>query len=78
MEDKLRQQMGGLSPQNQGRDPFGRSGEGQDTDNGKVEVPDHLNAERAREILDELHHRANDHDRSRPELDYLERLLKQF
>jgi hypothetical protein len=45
---------------------------------GSVKVPNQSDLQRAREILDELRRRAGDNARTREELDYIERLLKQF
>jgi len=57
------------------RDPFGRAR----FDPGKsVKVPTEREMQRSREILDELRRRAGEHERPRYELDYIERLLKQF
>ena len=62
-----------------GRDPFGRSGQGQiHRDDGSTKVQDQSALRRAREILDELRRRAADPRRPEAELDYLRRLLKQF
>lgn len=62
------------------RDPFGRSegnyGDAIDTDDTKV--PDRLERQRSREILDELRRRAGEPERPKPELDYIDRLLRQF
>lgn len=59
-----------------GRDPLGRpigptSGEG-------VELPETIDAERARELREELRKRLSDGDRSEEEIRYLERLLERF
>lgn len=58
------------------RDPLGRplgapSGEG-------VEVPDKSDAQRARELLEELRRRLSDGERTEDETRYLERLLERF
>ncbi len=62
-----------------GRDPFGRpqSGFGLLDDN-RVEIPDELDVQRARDILRELYKRSGDRLRPQIELDYLERLLRRF
>ncbi len=62
-----------------GRDPLGR----QPGDSGVealegVEIPDEMELRRAREILDELRRRRGQRQRPDFELDYLDRLLKQF
>ncbi len=58
------------------RDPLGRpvgeaSGEG-------VDVPEKSDAQRARELLEELRRRLSDGERTEDEIDYLERLLERF
>ena len=45
---------------------------------GTVKLPDQSDLARAREILDELRKRAGEASRAQEELDYIERLLKQF
>jgi len=66
---------GGNSP----RDPLGRPqrSEGPDLGNS-VKVPDAIDAQRAREILDELRRRSGENLRPPAELDYIDRLLKRF
>ncbi len=61
------------------RDPFGRPtrGGGSQSADG-TSVPDVINAERARKILQLLRDRAAQKGRSDKELEYLDRLLKQF
>lgn len=75
------QRLGGLMGQvRPGRkpDPFGRlPGVGADI-TGPVKIPDRMDILRAREILQELRHRAGERQRPKPELDYIERLLKRF
>ena len=46
--------------------------------NGNVKVPDKSDLQRAREILQELRKRAAERGRPQEELDYIDRLLKQF
>jgi uncharacterized protein (TIGR02302 family) len=62
------------------RDPLGRSegnyGGAIDTDADKV--PDRLDRQRARDILEELRRRAGETQRPKEELDYIDRLLRQF
>jgi uncharacterized protein (TIGR02302 family) len=72
-------QNGGQRNGQQGaEDPLGRqSGTGQTFGNA-VRVPNQSDLQRAREILEELRRRAGDNARTREELDYIERLLKQF
>lgn len=60
-------------------DPLGRPTATSGPDYGdSVKVPDEIDIQRAREILDELKRRAAERGRPAPELDYLERLLKRF
>ncbi len=65
---------------NQGRkDPFGRPERTQGPDLGaSVKVPDEIEIQRAREILEELRRRLSEPTRPMLELDYLERLIRQF
>ncbi len=62
------------------RDPFGRTqdndGRGMNTE--QVEIPDENRLRDARRIRDELRRRAGQRTRPQPELDYIDRLLKQF
>ena len=83
MADQLMQGMAGRQ-EGRGRgqsrtDPFGRpmpqSGPNQGAD---VTVPDKIDMQRAREILEELRRRAGELGRSRIELEYLDRLLQRF
>ena len=62
------------------RDPLGRQ---QRTQQGNdpgdsVKVPDDIDVQRAREILDELRHRLGEPSRPTQELDYIERLIRRF
>ncbi|MGE3652033.1 MAG: DUF4175 family protein [Reyranellaceae bacterium] len=41
-------------------------------------MPDRLDRQRARDILEELRRRAGDAQRPKEELDYIDRLLRQF
>ena len=61
-------------------DPLGRPlRQGRDySDDATVKVPGEIDVQRARRILDELRRRFSDPARPQPELDYLERLLKDF
>ena len=43
-----------------------------------MKVPDEIDIQRAREVLDELRRRLGDPSRPGIELDYLERLIKPF
>jgi uncharacterized protein (TIGR02302 family) len=61
------------------RDPLGRPQRSQGPDLGtSVKVPDQIDIQRAREILEELRRRLGDAKRAPFELDYLERLLRRF
>ncbi len=61
------------------RDPLGRPQRSQGPDLGtSVKVPDQIDQQRAREILEELRKRSSEASRPPAELDYLERLLKRF
>lgn len=63
----------------EGRDPFGRGPQGQGLEgDDSVEIPTGSELRRAREILDELRRRRQDVERPTIELDYLDRLLRQF
>ncbi|MBZ0218042.1 MAG: DUF4175 domain-containing protein, partial [Fimbriimonadaceae bacterium] len=60
-------------------DPMGRARVSQDPDLGQdVRVPDEIDIQRAREILQELRRRMGESHRPRLELDYFERLLRLF
>jgi hypothetical protein len=62
-----------------GRDPLGRelpnSGA---TSTEDVQIPDEADLQRAREIIDELRRRSGERSRPPVELDYIDRLLRQF
>ncbi len=61
------------------RDPLGRPQRSQGPDLGtSVKVPDQIDIQRAREILEELRRRLGEATRPPVELDYLERLLRRF
>lgn len=61
------------------RDPLGRPQRTQGPDLGtSVKVPDQIDVQRAREILEELRRRLGEATRAPTELDYLERLLRRF
>ena len=60
------------------RDPFGRqSNSGSSSDDGTL-VPDIIDPQQARKILQELRKRAAEQRRSKQELEYLDRLLERF
>jgi len=60
-------------------DPLGRPRRNEGPDFGeRVRVPDEIDVQRARRILEELRRRFSDPDRPMLELDYLERLLRSY
>lgn len=62
-----------------GKDPLGRPQKTQGPDLGtSVKVPDQIDAQRAREVLEEVRRRLGEPARPEGELDYLERLQKRF
>jgi hypothetical protein len=62
------------------RDPFGRDAEnaGRGMNTEDVKIPDQDKVQDARRIRDELRRRAAQRARPAPELEYIERLLRQF
>jgi hypothetical protein len=81
MAKTLMEQMGQAKPNgtNGNEDPLGRAqGARGAISGGNVKVPDKDALERARQILEELRKRDGDRGRTQQELDYLDRLLKQF
>jgi uncharacterized protein (TIGR02302 family) len=69
----------GQGPGSNGRDPLGRPDRSNRPDLGlSVQVPDEIDIQRAREVLDELRRRIGDPSRPTLELDYLERLIRSF
>jgi uncharacterized protein (TIGR02302 family) len=63
----------------QNTDPLGRPLRGRDYgDDVTIKVPGEIDVQRARRILEELRRRFGDPDRPQIELDYIERLLKDF
>lgn len=88
MAEQFMEQMGQAAERNagqlgirpgSGQDPLGRrpGNSGIEALEG-VEIPDRMELRRAREILDELRRRRGDRDRPALELDYIDRLLRQF
>jgi uncharacterized protein (TIGR02302 family) len=61
-----------------GRDPLGRSNQGNSADNADVAVPEERERQRTQAIQEELRRRGANQERPRQELDYIDRLLKQF
>lgn len=87
MQQQLGQGEGGGSGQrsfsNEGyADPLGRDpggGDGSQANEGRgVDIPEQSEVLRSREILNELRRRSGDRSRPQLELDYIERLLRQF
>lgn len=77
--DSLAQQLvQEASEDGEGTDPLGRSDEAINSDNAESDLDQRDNAERSREILEELRRRAAEAERERQEQDYLERLLRRF
>ena len=69
----------GQARANQDTDPLGRPLRGRDYgDDVTVKVPGEIDVQRARRILEELRRRFGESSRPQLELDYLERLLKDF
>ncbi|MCS6853649.1 MAG: DUF4175 domain-containing protein, partial [Elioraea sp.] len=65
----------------QGRDPLGRPRRDQvggQNDGSDVRVPEEMDLKRTRDIQEELRRRAGERDRPKPELDYIDRLLRRF
>jgi uncharacterized protein (TIGR02302 family) len=78
-QDLLARQPGRQGRNDTQRDPLGRPQRTQGPDLGtSVKVPDKIDQQRAREILEELRRRVGEATRPPVELDYLERLLKRF
>lgn len=66
----------GQTAQGQERDPLGRFRRNEGSDmTSRVQIPDEIDVQRARRILEELRNRLSDPGRPSIELDYLERLL---
>ena len=93
LAQQLQQQMGqGLGPgqpggpgrqrADQSSDPLGRPmrdrNNGRDFDDSTVKVPGEIDVQRARRILEELRRRLGETGRPQQELDYIERLLKDY
>lgn len=59
-------------------DPLGRPGQGGMGTGDNVQIPDKMERQRAREILEEIRRRAAERGRPQEELDYYDRLLERF
>ena len=69
----------GQSRADQDTDPLGRPLRGRDYgDDATVRVPGEIDVQRARRIIEELRKRFGDMGRPQEELDYIERLLKDY
>jgi uncharacterized protein (TIGR02302 family) len=69
----------GQSRADQDTDPLGRPMRGHDySDDSTVKVPGEIDVQRARRIIEELRKRFGDLGRPQEELDYIERLLKDY
>ena len=69
----------GQGESHEGEDPLGRAAGGTGPDlGGGVKIPDQSALQRARSILQELRKRAAERGRPQQELDYIDRLLKEF
>ncbi|HTW33669.1 MAG TPA: TIGR02302 family protein [Rhizomicrobium sp.] len=77
---KMMEEAGQSGQQNQGQDPLGRAEgtTGPATGSSGVKIPDRDELARARSILEELRRRAAERGRPKEELDYYDRLLKEF
>jgi hypothetical protein len=73
-----REMAGQRDDQSEATDALGRDLDGMDSDNADTDIDTRDNAERSREILEELRRRAADAERDQQEQDYLDRLLKRF
>jgi uncharacterized protein (TIGR02302 family) len=79
LAQKLMQQQEGKSGGTGEQDPLGRENGGRGPSFGsQTKLPDKSQMARARSILKELRRRAEERGRPQEELDYLDRLLKQF
>ncbi|HSC17508.1 MAG TPA: DUF4175 family protein [Rhizomicrobium sp.] len=79
LAQKMMQQQGVREGEGENNDPLGRENGGRGPSYGdQVKVPDKSTLERARNILKELRRRAEERGRPKEELDYIDRLLKQF
>lgn len=61
-----------------GRDPLGRNNQGTSSDSADVTVPEERERQRTQAIQEELRRRGAERERPQPELEYIDRLLRQF
>ena len=79
MVDALSREVGEADPDSEGQtDALGRDVDGLASDNAESDIDTRDNAERSREILEELRRRASEAEREQQERDYLDRLLRRF
>jgi hypothetical protein len=79
LAQQMMQQGGGRESAGGNEDPLGRENGGRGASFGdQTKLPDKSQLERARNILKELRRRAEERGRPKEELDYIDRLLKQF
>lgn len=79
MAQQIAKAQGGSNSHGEGMDPLGRPTRTQGPELGlSVKVPDRINVQRARQVLDELRQRLSDPSRPMIELDYLERLIHAY
>jgi uncharacterized protein (TIGR02302 family) len=73
--DRRGRQAGNAPPRN---DPLGRGYRDSDYPDQTVQIPGEIDVQRARRILEELRRRLGETNRPQVELDYIERLLKDY
>lgn len=78
MAEQMMRSAGGGGNGQGNRDPLGRSGNNELNDGESVKVPQEIDVQRARSILEELRRRLGQPSRPPIELDYLERLVKPY
>ena len=83
LSQRMQQMVGVGMNGGQRYDPLGRpyggeDGKGNPNDNSKVKVPDEAEKKRVDDIIKQLRDRSSDRQRSREELEYFRRLLRQF
>ena len=82
MANQMMRQFGQQGPGPSGNaplDPLGRPQRSEGPDFGtSVKIPDEIDVQRAREILEELRRRFGEPTRPSLELDYIDRLLRRF
>ncbi|MBU6462397.1 MAG: TIGR02302 family protein [Bradyrhizobium sp.] len=77
-QDEGGNRMGRQQSSGDATDPLGRPLRGREYDDMTVKIPGEIDVQRARRILEELRRRLADPARPQIELDYLERLLKDY